>query len=351
MKCHAKRAALTLALVLAVAVPVLALGIGEVETTLQVPAGEHPEGIAFDRDGNLYFGNRALTSEGFDSELRKITPDGKQDTVIATFARSTGSALLGLAVDDDGNIWAAVDGGADNGVWKISSNGKHKQRIAGSAAMDFPNALTFDAQGNLYVTDSGPVLDPVGGAIWRLPRGGKTLEVWSVEEAWAPFAGSPFPGFVLPGANGIAFFPPNSLYVANTEKGQIFRVSILADGSAGEPEAVTGAQAVPTVDGIAVDVQGSIYGVLPGHAVLPVFGVPAPPPVVVVDPATGTVSRVTAATFDGVFDQPLSLAFSTRAGERTELYVTNGDLVLPFPLGPGPSLVRTNAGVSGYPGK
>ena len=344
MRRHRKTAILGLVMTFAIAIPVFALALGDVETVLELPVGERPEGIAFDRDGNLYFGNRIVVAGGgFDSELRKITPDGKKDRVIATFARSPGSALLGLVTDDDGDVWAAVHLGDDHGVWRISANGKNKKRIDGSELINFPNALTFDARGNLYVTDSGPVLPPVGGGIWRLAKGASRFELWSDDAALAPLPFDPI-GFPVPGANGIAFFPPDSLYVANTEKGQMFRIPILADGSAGPAEAVTSFFAVPTVDGIAMDVHGQIHAVLPGHTVL------GSPPLVRVDPATGAVTRTSLVAFDGDFDIPLSLAFDTLPGERTNVYVTNGDLPV-APVGPGPRLLRVNVGVKGFRGK
>lgn len=340
----------------------LAAVLGEVETYLELPNGNRPEGIAFDRHGNLYFGNRfAAAGGGTASELRMITPDGMLDTVVATFAASPRNGLLGVATDLAGNVWAAVDGGDDHGVWRIcagnhglctaAGSGPGKMRIAGSANVNFPNALTFDARGNLYVTDSGPVVVPVGGAIWRLPANGQVLELWSDDGALAPLPTNPLGGNP-PGANGIVFFPPDSLYVANTERGQIFRIPILPDGSAGAAEAVTASFAVPTIDGLAVDVLGNVYGVLPAHFILPFVGLPPLPPVVRVDPATGVIERVTLQAFDVAFDTPLSLAFDTLPGGQTSVYVTNGDLPLvPFPFGPGPRIVRAEIGVHGFPGR
>ena len=83
MKRHAKTAILGLGMTFLIAIPVFALALGAVETILELPVGERPEGIAFDRSGNLFFGNRIfLPGLGMDSELRKITPAGS-DTVIA----------------------------------------------------------------------------------------------------------------------------------------------------------------------------------------------------------------------------------------------------------------------------
>ena len=92
--------------------------------------------------------------------------------------------------------------------------------------MTFPNALTFDQRGNLYVTDS------FGGAVWRFASGraGRLHarhagQPWARHQLLAPAPDDPF-GFPLPGANGIAFAPPNRLYVANTEKGLVAEVPI-----------------------------------------------------------------------------------------------------------------------------
>jgi sugar lactone lactonase YvrE len=319
---------------------VFALAIGDVETALKLNPGEHPEGIAFDRNGNMYFGNRInAPGGGFNSRLRKITPGGKHDKVIATFAHSPGSALLGLVTDGDGDVWAAIHLGADHGVWRVKANGQGKTRIAGSNLINFPNALTFDNQGNLYVTDSGPVVPPVGGAIWVLRKGANQFVKWSTDAALAPLPFDPF-GFPVPGANGIAFVAPNSLYVANTEKGQIVRIPINANGSAGAAVAVTGLFAVPTIDGIAVDVHGNIHGVLPGHMIV------GAPPLVKVDATTGAVTRSSAAGFDGIYDIPLSLAFGRDSGDQTNVYVTNGDLPI-APVGQGPRILRVNVGVKG----
>jgi len=339
MNRHARNALLAFAGALAIAVPVYALAVGEVEVIRTFANDEHPEGIAFDRDGNMYYGQRTESASGYQSALHKVTPDGSKDTVIATFAASPGSALLGLVVDDDDNVWAAFHAGDDHGVWKISSNGKNKSRISGSTDINFPNAITIDAKGNVYVTDSGPVVGEVGGAVWILEKGASSFEVWSDDEALAPADANPY-GFPIPGANGIAFFPPNSIYVANTEKGTLLRIPIESDGSAGDIELIT--SAVPVIDGIAVDTKGDVYGVISGHAVLGFIA-----PVVRIDTDSGAVERVTDADYDDDFDIPLSLAFNTKAGHRDELYVTNGNLPV-APVGNGANILRARVDEKGF---
>ncbi len=350
MKQHASTTAIVLIVGLAVAIPAYALSVGEVEVAFHLDPGEHPEGIAFDGDGNLYFGNRTDTPAGYASTLVRIKP-GKDPETIASFAVSPlgTPSLLGLTTDQDGDVYAALVGGPDHGVWRVSSNGKHKTRIPGSENIAFPNALTFDAQGNLYVTDSGPVVHPVGGGIWRLARGASAFELWTDHVSLSPIDEGASSTSLFPGANGIAFRAPDTLYVANSERNLLLRVGIEADGSAATPEVIAG---VPFPDGIAVDIEGQVHVALPGHAILPlVTGLPIRfPPLIVVNPDTGVWTGTTDAAYDDLFDVPLSIAFDTRPGRRTHLYATNGDLAIaPFPIGTGPRLTRADVGVRGYP--
>ena len=100
----------------------------------------------------------------------------------------------------------------------------------------FPNALTFDRRGNLYVTDSYPE-DPAGpGLVWRYRSYCGGFEVWASDDLLAPdpfenpiSPPPPAPSFDAPGANGIAFAPPNHIYVVNNEKSLILHIRIHAD--------------------------------------------------------------------------------------------------------------------------
>jgi sugar lactone lactonase YvrE len=309
---------------------------GRSEIVLSLAPGNHPEGIAVDATGYVFVGNRLNTAEERVNEILRIAPDGTT-VVFATLPNSSlvAPSLLGLAVDPVGDLYAAFASFDENsGVWRVGRDGAQIERLPGSAGIAFPNALTFDPMGNLYVTDST-------GAIWRARPGG-ALEVWVEHPLLEPFPEDPF-GFPLPGANGIAFYPPDILYVANTEKSLIAKVRIELDGSAGAVEAVTPAFAVPTADGIAVDVNGHIHAVLPGFLVL------GTSPLVRVDPETGAITPTVTDPEDADrFDTPLSVAFGGGRWGVTTVLVTNGDLPV-VPGGPGPGVVQVEVGVPGFP--
>ena len=313
------------------------LASGRSELVLSLPPGNGPEGIAVSRDGNLFVGNRQIGETAVINEILRIAPDG----TAVLFARLPDSSpdaqgLLGLTVDPRGNLYAALASfDANHGVWRISRDGKRIERIPGSEEIGFPNALTFDPRGNLYVTDS------FGGAIW-CSRRGEPFSLWVADPLLEPLIDDPF-GFPLPGANGIAFYPPDNLYVANTERGLIARVRIERNGSAGPVEAVTALFAVPTVDGIAVDVHGQIHAVLPGFSLL------GASPLVSIDPVTGAAAPTVVNPVDvSRFDTPLSLAFGGGRWDVRTVLVTNGDLPV-VPGGPGPGVVQVDVGVPGFP--
>jgi sugar lactone lactonase YvrE len=283
---------------------------GSVEHLLRLtPRIDLAEGIAVDARGTVYVSNRRLAGEQRISEILAIAPDGRR-SVFAVLGPGAVDAfdggVLGLAIDRRGDVYAAlsVDDDARRGVWKIGRDGR-PERLPGSGGMRNPNALTFDADGDLYVTDSDD------GTIWRFPRTGAGA-LWLRHPLLAHA-----PGFGV-GANGIVFQPPRTLFVANTEQGLIARIPIERSGGPGEPRVVASGPELLTVDGLAIDPQGFICATI-------VFGgVGGPAPVVRVDPATGAAVPLTDQW--GAFDFPTSLAFGSGKRGPWELYVVNSGL-------------------------
>jgi sugar lactone lactonase YvrE len=308
-------AALTIAALLLPSAPARAADI-ETLVTFDAGAGELPEGVAVDKRGNIYVSLIAPVSE-----IRKITRDGEQSTLVDLGLGGNGP--LGLAVDARGTVYAAAAtfDPATQGVYRITADGS-ATRLPGTGSIAFANGLTFDQRGNLYVTDSS------AGAVWRIPRGG-SAEVWIQDPL---LEGTGAFGLGIPiGANGITFRTPKEIVVGNTERGTLVSVPILPNGSAGEPEVIVEDAAIFGVDGLAVDVHGTVYA-----AVI----------------AQSTIVRVegnsieTLADADDGINQASSIAFGQGIRDRKSLFGVNFGIFSPAPT---PSLFRLPVGVPGAP--
>jgi sugar lactone lactonase YvrE len=308
------------------------LAPGQVETILELAPGiDLLEGIAIDRQGNLFLGNRRLEGDVRVSEILQISPEGVT-TVFATLASAADNfdqGVLGLAVSPQGDLYAAVRtfDPATNGVWRIGRGGA-AERLPGSEALEFPNALAFDARGNLYVTDTPQ------GAVWRFGRDGSG-EVWIRHELLSP-------GQFGIGANGIAFSPPRDLFVANTDRALVARIPIRPDGSAGEPEVVATGFELLIIDGLAADAHGDLHAAIVGASIVGTV------PLVRIDPKTGAITPSTAEF--SAFDFPTSLAFGAGRRDKKSVYVVNSGLFPEDPARmPRPGVVRVGVGVPGAP--
>ena len=316
-------------------IPVLgALRPGRVQTVVDLrPLIDMPEGIALDQSGNIFISNRRNSSNRVNPDLRvceilQISPDHTV-SVLATLdpgaRNSATSGTTGLAVGPHGEVYAALVSfhPGTHGVWRIRRNGE-AERLAASEKMLFPNALAFDAVGNLYVTDSQ------GGAVWRFPPQGAG-KLWIRHELLAPL-------FAL-GANGIAFVAPNHLFVANTDRTLIARIPIEPGGGPGKPKVVAKSPELLTIDGLAADAHGDLHAVI---VLAAVFGVA---PLVRVNPETGEISAETAEV--NRFDFPTSLAFRPGSQDPSSVYVVNSGI---FPEGrpeAAPGVVRVGLDLNG----
>jgi sugar lactone lactonase YvrE len=295
--------------------------------------GELPEGVTLDKSGNIYV---TLGAPGFAGgglgEVWKISTDGSE-TVLAAFDYPGVSGPAGIAVDAPGNVYFAYPATDPtiNGVYNLRNGGP--VRLPGTGAILLANGLAFDKQGNLYVSDS------ILGAIWRIPRGGDSpAEVWIQDALLAGcLPDDPF------GANGIAFWK-GGFYVANTGQGLLVRIPIHADGSAGEAAVVAGDvdngcdfDGLWGMDGIALDVHGSVYALLVLQNKL-----------VRIDPSDGSYD-VMLTDEDGLWN-PASLAFGTGKSDRESLFIANYAVLPPVPPNNlGAAVLKIDVGVPGLP--
>jgi sugar lactone lactonase YvrE len=257
-------------------------------------SGQTPENLAIAGDGTIY------VSLAFASQIVRIAPDGSQTSLgIPT----SGGITVGVAIDrrHDGDLDVAVRSPdpAAAGIWRVPRAGfADPTRIIPLPTSSFPNGITFDARGNLYVADSSL------GVVWRIAPGSSQATQWSASPLLAP-TGASFMGFPLPGANGIKA-RGNDLFVSNTATESILTIPILAGGDAG---AVAVRFSGIEADDFAFAANGDLY-------------VAENPPSTVDRVTPGGAIATLATQADGL-DNPSAVAFDPRPDQRTQLYITN----------------------------
>jgi hypothetical protein len=222
------------------------------------PDVQFPEGIAADAAGRIYVSTFAFAPAP--SYIVKLGAGGRELQRTADL----GVPLLGLAFDAGGHLFAADFG---NGrILRIADGdlasapevyatlpccsylpGFPPPFPKGTAS---PNALFFDAQGDLWVSDS------FQGAIFRIPSpgcpgGGSSCVVLAAQDATLATAG--FPPF---GANGLSR-RGGALYVANTGNDTVIRIPLNPDLTAASYE--VWAQSINGADGLAFDSSGRLW--------------------------------------------------------------------------------------------
>ncbi|MBK8021240.1 MAG: SMP-30/gluconolactonase/LRE family protein [Chloroflexi bacterium] len=201
---------------------------------LQTVAGglDHPEGIAYARDGHLY-------ASGEGGQVYRISIENKTAQQFA----STGGFGLGIAIDHQSNLYVCDMG--VHAVVRVRPDGSTSTYATGTAdnPLQVPNYPVFDERGNLYVSDSRG-WGQKNGLIYRFTPSGEA-QVWCTTAS----------GYT----NGMALSLDRShLYVVESIPARISRVPIRADGSAGVVELVVELpKTVP--DGIAFDERGNLY--------------------------------------------------------------------------------------------
>lgn len=193
---------------------------------------DHPEGVAVGADGQVYAGGEA-------GQIYRISPDGRKVETIA----NTGGSCLGVALDLDENLYFCDC--RRRAVLRVSQKGKTEVFTNSAEGRPFiqPNFPVFDAQGNLYFSDSGD-WKQTNGIIYKASPDGTTKT----------FAPGPFHF-----ANGLALDADERyLYVIESNLDRVLRIVILPDGTAGAPEMFAdGLVSVP--DGMAFDQAGNLY--------------------------------------------------------------------------------------------
>ncbi len=191
---------------------------------------DHPEGVAFDADGNLWAGGEL-------GQIYKISRKGKIRTVA-----SLGGFNLGLTFSPRQELF--VCNFKLGALIQLDRSGKtiRSWERAGRYRLRTPNFSVFDGQGNLYFSDSGDFKQEDGFLFVLRPNG-------KIEQLLNRLS---FP-------NGLSLSADErTLYVVQSTKNNVLAVPLLGTGTVGKPRVyAAGLDNVP--DGAALDAAGNLY--------------------------------------------------------------------------------------------
>jgi sugar lactone lactonase YvrE len=212
---------------------------GQAVVVGNVPAPCSPSGIAFGPDGRLYLAD--------EDQVLALAPDASDPPVATVYANGV-PGTNGLAFDRDGNLWTG-DGTTGQGrVWRIDTDGDATEAFriqpmansvgVGREARTLPpgtaqplvaNGVAFDHDGALIVADTAR------GALWRveLDRGGNVLgptgcdstftaDTLCLDNIWVQHV-------YLEGADGIALDRAGNVWTAANERNALVVVSANGD--------------------------------------------------------------------------------------------------------------------------
>jgi sugar lactone lactonase YvrE len=233
------------ALVLAVLLTTSSLGFDrrQAVTFARLPADRaNPEGIAIDpRNGDVYVADFEVkgTPPG---HLVVFDKNGKflRDVAVA----GSSNLLLGLDFHPASHKLLVIDFGNGN-VLDVNPRTGASTVFSAIGPGSGLNALTFDAQGFVLVSDS------FQGIIFRIPPAGGPAAIWKQDPLLTTTGVPPF------GANGMAFNKARTLlYVANTGNDTV--VQIVNGGATGGAASVL-TNSINGADGLIVDENDNIW--------------------------------------------------------------------------------------------
>ena len=309
-----------LALFMGVASPLLALAQGQATVTIAVDldpnsaTGLRTEGLVSDSAGRLY------TSDTASRTFYRFTPSSGSLETLGTLPRSA----TGMAFDAAGNLYMA----SGDVILRVGSSALQGNQISATDVVTFAmgvtgaNGLAFDASGRLFASGgaTGNIYLVASDGVTSTFASGLTSER---EEQRIS-------------TNGLAFWTDGMLYSSNTGTGSITRITVSADGTAGQVEQWVKDPLLIGADGITFAANGDLYVAANERNAI-----------VRVSPQ-GQVTEVAVNGNSGPLEFPASPAFSGNA-----LYASNFDIErganAPAAPGIGASIARIDVGVGGLP--
>jgi sugar lactone lactonase YvrE len=187
-----------------------------------------PDGLAFDRAGNLYVDNVR------GSTIREFSPTGQD---LGIFASTGVNEPLFLAFDSQGNLFVSND--ADNSIHKLSPSGEDLGVFVSLLGAGCPGGLAFSLSGNLLVADL------CRSVIREYSPTGENLGIFAS-------AGLSNPGDLAIDATG-------NLFVSNTDNGGEFRNTIHKFSPTGQDLGIFASTGLHFPGGLAFDPLGNLF--------------------------------------------------------------------------------------------
>jgi sugar lactone lactonase YvrE len=280
--------------------------------------GELPEGVAVSPKGDIYV---TLAGTG---ELRRIDGKTYAGETFAQFDVGAGF-LLGMAFDGD-ELYVALASFVPetSGIWHVDDDGQIERVVE---LQGFPNDLTFDRDGNMYITES------ISGSVYKVEAGSTTPTLWVQDPLLVgDVEVSPVP-FPI-GVNGITYDDGSrSVIVANSQVPAIIEIDD-DNGSAGALTVIASGEHLRGADGIALGRSGDVYVVSNFNSTLSR-----------INRQTGAATILADAGDGLVF--PSTVAFGQRGRDKKAVFVAN------FGFGAGPeapvSVLRIDVGEHSEP--
>jgi sugar lactone lactonase YvrE len=214
----------------------LARAQGRTEVTIN-DTGAQAENLTSSADGSIFFGSTAKGT------IYRAAPNAAQaEPWIQASAAGLTNVLGVLADDKTSTLWVCQNSiGGRGGAPTVGQTALRSFDLnSGSAkgTYDFPsnggvcNDMVVASDGTVYATES------FANRIHRLKPGAKELDLWVPADPR------------LAGIDGIAILTDGAVYVNTFFAGQIFRIPVNPDGSAGPLQAIETSMPLTRPDGL-----------------------------------------------------------------------------------------------------